>query len=45
MMIHKINSYVNYNWWLKRLNTQFDEPTNQKSMKVPKVVMRTNKKM
>ena len=30
--------------WLKRLNTQLNEPTNQYSIKVPKVVEQPNKK-
>ena len=33
-----------YNQWLKRLDTQLNEPTNQNSRKVPKVVKSTNKK-
>ena len=37
-------SSVDYNKWLKHLNTQFNEPTNQSSIKVPKVVQQTNKK-
>ena len=32
--IYKITPYVDYNLWLKRLDTQLKEPTNQK---VPKV--------
>ena len=34
----------NYNWWLKRLDTQLNEPINQNSIKVPKVVKPINKK-
>ena len=30
--------------WLKRLNTQFNKPTNQNSVKVPKNIKPTNKK-
>ena len=30
--------------WLKRLDTQLNEPINQNSIKVPKVVKPTNKK-
>ena len=26
-MIHISNPSVDYNWWLKRLDTQFNEPT------------------
>ena len=44
MMIHKNNPFVDYNWWLKRLNTQYNEPTNQNSTKISKVVKPTNKK-
>ena len=35
---------VDYTQWLKRLDTQLNEPTNQNSIKVPKVVKLTNKK-
>ena len=45
MMIHKIIPTVDYNLWLKRLDIQLNEPTNQNSLKVPKVVKSTNKKM
>ena len=47
MMIHKnkIPSFVDYNYWLKHLDTQLNESTNQNSLKVPKVVKPTNKKM
>ena len=38
MMKHKITTSVDHNKWLKRLNTQLYEPTNQNSKKVPKVV-------
>ena len=34
----QITPSVNYNQWLKRLNTQLNELTNQNSMKVSKVV-------
>ena len=43
MMIHKINPCVDYNYLLKRLNTELNEPTNQNSIKIPKVVETTNK--
>ena len=33
MMIHKLNSSVDYNKWLKRLKTQLNEQSNQKSPK------------
>ena len=39
----KITRSVNYNQWLKSLNTQLNEPTNQNLIKVPKVVMPTYK--
>ena len=32
MLIHKIKPSVNYNQWLKRLDTQLNEPTNQNSI-------------
>ena len=41
MVIHKITPSVDYNHWLKCLDTQLNEPTYQK---VPKVVKPTNKK-
>ena len=44
MMIHKIAPTVDYNLWLKRLDTQLNEPSNQDSIKVPKVVKPMNKK-
>ena len=44
MMIHKILSPVDYNYWLERLETQLNESTNQNSLKVPRVVKPTNKK-
>ena len=44
MMIHKIILSVDYNYRLKRLDTQLNELTNQNLLKVPKVVKQTNKK-
>ena len=44
MMINKITSSANYNYWLKHLDTKFIEPTNKNSIKVPKLVKPTNKK-
>ena len=38
MLIHKITPYVDYIKWLKRMDTQFNKPTNQNSLKVPKVM-------
>ena len=43
MLIHKIIPSVDYNYWLKRFDTQQNEPTNQNSINVPKVVQPTNK--
>ena len=43
-MIHKIIHSVDYNLWLKCLDTQHNEPPHQNSIKVPKVVKPTNKK-
>ena len=43
-MIHKIPFYVDYNFWLKCLDTQLIESTNKKLLKVPKVVKPTNRK-
>ena len=40
----EITPSVDYNYWLKHLDTQFNEPNNQTSTKVPKVVIQTNKK-
>ena len=44
MMIHKITPTVDYNLWLKRLDTQLNEPSNQNSINVPKFVKPMNKK-
>ena len=44
MIIHKITPIVYYIWWLKRKHTQLNEPTNQNSIKVPKVFKPSNKK-
>ena len=35
---------VDYNKWLKRLDTQLNEQTNKNSIEVSKVVKATNKK-
>ena len=40
----QITPSVDYNQWLKRLNTQLNELTNKNSMKVPKVVSQQIKK-
>ena len=44
MITVKIIQSSDYNKLLKRLDTQLNEPTNQKSIKVPKVVKVTNNK-
>ena len=48
MYIHNNNTQnffrVDNNQWLKRMNVQLNEPTNQNLIKVPKVVKTTNKK-
>ena len=44
MIIHKITPSVDYKFKLKRLDAQFNEPTNQNSTKVPKDDKPTNKK-
>ena len=44
MMIYKITLFVDYNKWLKRLDIQLNEPTNQNLIKVSKVVKPANKK-
>ena len=36
--------FCSKNYWLKRLNSQLNKPTNQKSLKNPKVVKPRNKK-
>ena len=43
-MIHKITPSVGYTYWIKRLNTQLNKPTNQNLVKVPTVVRPTHKK-
>ena len=44
MMIHKINTSVDYNKWLKHLDTQLNALNNQNPIKVSKVVRPTKKK-
>ena len=44
MILHKITPSVDNNSWLKRLNSQLNEPTNHNSIKVPKNVKPTNEK-
>ena len=43
MYILKITHSVDYNKWLKRFNTQLNEPTNLNLIKVPNIVKPTNK--
>ena len=35
---HKITPFVDYNKWLKRLDTQLNEPTNQNKADSPKLL-------
>ena len=42
--MHKITPSVDYNKWLRRLDTQPNKAINQNSLKVPKVDKPTNKK-
>ena len=42
-MIRKINSFVDYNKWLKLWDTQLNEPINQNAIKVFKVLNPKNK--
>ena len=44
MVIHNITPSVDYNKWLKSLETQLNELTNQISPKVPKDVKQMKKK-
>ena len=43
-MLHKITFFVDYNYWLKRLDTQLNEQINQNSIKISNVLKLTNKK-
>ena len=36
MMIHKIHSSVDYNYWLKRLDTQLNKSSNRNALKLVK---------
>ena len=40
MMIHKITPSVDFDYWMKRLDTQLNESTNQNSIKNPKVIIK-----
>ena len=44
MMIHKITPSVHYNLWLKRLDTQLNEPTNQSPQNLQSSSKQKNKK-
>ena len=44
MMFHKVIPAVDCGKWLKRLDTQLNEPTNQNSIIAPKVVKPTSMK-
>ena len=44
LMIAKNNLYFRFLLWLERVNTQINEPTNQNSSNVPKVVKPTRKR-
>ena len=44
MIIYKITPTVDYNQWLKRLNTQLIEATNQNSLKPPKLLSQRRRK-
>ena len=35
MKIHKFTPSVDYNWWVKRLDTQLNEQTKSKLIKIP----------
>ena len=37
MMIHKITPYLDYNQWLKRMDTQLNQPPNKIQLKSPKL--------
>ena len=43
MAIHKIAHSENYHFWLKLLDIKLNKPTNQYSIKVPKVFQLTKK--
>ena len=44
MMIHKITPTFDYNQWLKRFDTQLNEPTNQIQCKSPRLSYRIRKR-
>ena len=45
MMKQKITPSADNNQWLKRFDTQLNESINKNSIKVPKVVKPTNRKL
>ena len=45
MMIHKIPSSVDYNYWLKLLDTQLNESTNQNSLRSPNLLSQRIRKL
>ena len=44
MMIHKIIPSVDFNEWLKHVDTQLNEPTNQNSIKALKLLIQRIRK-
>ena len=44
MVIHKIIPFLDYNYWLKCFNTQFNEPTNYVKLKSPKLLRQQMRK-
>ena len=40
MMIQEITPSVDLYYWMKRLNTQLNESTNQNSLKSPKIIIK-----
>ena len=44
MMIHKITPSLDYNQWLKRMDIQLNELTNQNLLKSPKLWKRIEKR-
>ena len=45
MMIHKITPSLDYNWWLKRLDTQLYKPNNQMHKMSPKLLNQQIRKL
>ena len=42
--MHKIIPSLDYNYWLKRFDTQLNEPTNQNSIKAPMLLSKRKRK-